>query len=106
GPRFSFEVTDTQKEGAFTLHLGHLREGRIEQSARVRASVDAGRRLGIRRAHSATHILHYALQKHLGKHAQQQGSKVDVDWLRFDFTNPSSLSPDELAAVEAQVNEL
>ena len=43
---------------------------------------------GIRRAHSATHILHYALQKHLGKHAQQQGSKVDDDWLRFDFANP------------------
>ena len=46
------------------------------------------RRQGIRRAHSATHILHYALQKHLGKHAQQQGSKVDNDWLRFDFANP------------------
>ena len=106
GPGFRFEVTDTQKEGAFTLHLGHLREGRIEQGARCRASVDANRRLGIRRAHSATHILHYALQKHLGKHAQQQGSKVDVDWLRFDFTNPSSLSPEELAAVEAEVNEL
>ena len=51
--------------------------------------VDAARRAGIRRAHSATHMLHYALQKHLGKHAQQQGSKVDRDWLRFDFTNPS-----------------
>ena len=55
----------------------------------MKASVDATRRAGIRRAHSATHILHYALQKNLGTHAQQQGSKVDDDWLRFDFTNLS-----------------
>jgi alanyl-tRNA synthetase len=48
--------------------------------------------------------LHYALQKHLGKHAQQQGSKVDRDWLRFDFGNPSAVSPEELARVEDEVN--
>ena len=56
------------------------------------AVVDAARRAGIRRAHSATHILHYALQKNLGSHAQQQGSKVDDDWLRFDFTNLSPVT--------------
>ena len=78
-------MTDTQKDGGFTLHIGHLREGRIEPGRTVTASVERDRRQGIRRAHSATHILHYALQKNLGKHAQQQGSKVDDDWLRFDF---------------------
>ncbi len=61
------------------------------------ARVDTARRAGIRRAHSATHMLHYALQKHLGTHAQQQGSKVDHDWLRFDFTNPSSVGPEMIA---------
>jgi alanyl-tRNA synthetase len=101
-----FQVTDSQKEGNFTLHLGHLREGRVEQGTKVRAEVDADRRQGIRRAHSATHILHHALQKHLGKHAQQQGSKVDFDWLRFDFTNPAAVGPEELAAIEADVNRL
>ena len=60
---------------------------------------------GIRRAHSATHILHYALQKHLGKHAQQMGSKVEDDWLRFDFANPSRLSPMSCCAIENDVNE-
>ena len=38
--------------------------------------------------YTATHLLHFALQKHVGKHALQQGSKVDEDWLRFDFANP------------------
>src|SRR4029079_14786829 len=52
-----------------------------------------------------THILHYALQKHVGKHAQQQGSKVDNDWLRFDFSNPSGLGPELIAQVEQEINE-
>jgi alanyl-tRNA synthetase len=101
-----FEVVDTQKQGGFTIHLGHLRSGRLEQGMSVRAQVDTARRQGIRRAHSATHLLHYALQKHLGKHAQQQGSKVDRDWLRFDFSNPSAVSHEQAAAIEKEVNEL
>ncbi|HVX64797.1 MAG TPA: alanine--tRNA ligase [Pirellulales bacterium] len=106
GEGFRFEVIDSQKEGGFILHRGHLRKGTIKQGAAVTATVDVERRQGIRRAHSATHILHYALQKHLGRHAQQQGSKVDRDWLRFDFTNPHSVSREELAKIEDEVNEL
>ncbi|HET6882675.1 MAG TPA: alanine--tRNA ligase [Pirellulales bacterium] len=104
GAGFRFEVIDTQKESNFTLHRGHLRSGVICQGAAVTARVDVERRQGIRRAHSATHILHHALQKHLGKHAQQQGSKVDRDWLRFDFANPHSVSREELARIEDEVN--
>ncbi|MEX0675843.1 MAG: alanine--tRNA ligase [Pirellulales bacterium] len=106
GRDFRFDVTDTQKEGSFTLHLGHLRTGRLEQGATVTARVDVERRQEIRRAHSATHLLHYALQKHLGRHAQQQGSKVDCDWLRFDFSNPSAVTGDQIAAIETEVNQL
>ena len=98
GPGVRFEVIDTQKEDGFILHVGHLRRGHLQLGATVTARVDAARRTGIRRAHSATHILHYALQKHLGGHAQQQGSKVDDDWLRFDFANPSSVAAETLAA--------
>lgn len=105
GDVFRFKVTDTQKDGEFILHLGHLREGRLEQGRPCTARIDAKRRAGIRRAHSATHILHYALQKHLGEHAQQQGSKVDRDWLRFDFTHPSPVKPNELAQIEEEINE-
>ncbi|MEN6452250.1 MAG: alanine--tRNA ligase [Thermoguttaceae bacterium] len=103
-PQFHFEVIDTQIDGAFTLHRGHLREGRLELGATVTARVDAQRRQGIRRAHSATHLLHYALQKHLGKHALQQGSKVDDDWLRFDFANPSAVTEEQIVQIENEVN--
>ncbi|MBS0210718.1 MAG: alanine--tRNA ligase [Planctomycetes bacterium] len=109
GPGFRFDVQDTQKDAkghGLVLHVGHLREGRITQGATVTARVDLGRRQGIRRAHSATHLLHHALQKHLGGHAKQQGSKVDADFLRFDFTNPQSIPRDQLAKIEEEVNEL
>jgi alanyl-tRNA synthetase len=99
-----FEVTSTLREGGFILHVGHLRSGILKQGATVTARVDAERRAGIVRAHSATHMLHYALRTHLGQHAQQQGSKVDRDWLRFDFTNPKPLSRDELRTIESEVN--
>jgi alanyl-tRNA synthetase len=105
GEDFEFAVTDTQKDGALIIHHGHLRKGVLREGAKVRAIVDARRRDGIRRAHSATHILHYALQKNLGSHAQQQGSKVDDDWLRFDFTNLSPVDSAQLAAISADVSE-
>jgi alanyl-tRNA synthetase len=104
GPSFHFEVVDSQVDGGFTLHRGHLREGKIELGATATAKVDTDRRQGISRAHTATHLLHHALQKHLGKHALQQGSKVDDDWLRFDFANPSAVSEEELIRIENEVN--
>jgi alanyl-tRNA synthetase len=103
GADFEFEVTDTQKEGGLVVHEGHLVRGTMREGAKVRAVVDSARRAGIRRAHSATHILHYALQKNLGSHAQQQGSKVDDDWLRFDFTNLSPVTSEQLAAIGGDV---
>jgi len=104
GASFNFQVTDTQVDGAFTLHVGHLREGKVSLGDRVNARVDAERRQGIRRAHSATHLLHHALRGVLGQHAEQQGSKVDRDWLRFDFTHPGSVSAKELAQIEDEAN--
>jgi len=105
GRDFRFQVTDTQKDGGLILHHGHLAEGELRTGSRVTARVDARRRQGIRRAHSATHILHHALQQHLGAHAQQQGSKVDEDWLRFDFTNLSPVTAEQLHAIERDAME-
>ncbi len=104
GEGFEFDVIDTQREGGFTLHRGHLRSGKLKLGATVTATVDTDRRDGIRRAHSATHILHHALQKTLGEHAQQQGSKVDRDLLRFDFTHTGSVKPEELEQIERDIN--
>jgi alanyl-tRNA synthetase len=104
-PGVCFEVADTQKDGDLILHHGHLREGVLRAGAKVTARVNAARRLGIRRAHSATHILHHALQKNIGTHAQQQGSKVDEDWLRFDFTSQSAVGAEQLAKIERDVGQ-
>jgi alanyl-tRNA synthetase len=105
GDGFEFVVADTQKDGGLMVHQGHLLRGVMREGTTVKAVVDVERRNGIRRAHSATHILHYALQKNLGTHAQQQGSKVDADWLRFDFTNLSPVGGEQLAAIHADVAE-
>jgi alanyl-tRNA synthetase len=105
GGGVEFEVIDTQKQRGFVLHRGHLRRGQLKLGGALTARVDAERRQGIRRAHSATHLLHFALQKHLGEHAQQQGSKVDRDLLRFDFRHPQAVTPAELATIEREVNE-
>ena len=100
-----FQVTDTQRDGALIIHIGRLTKGTLKTGAKVTARVDDQRRDAIRRAHSATHILHHALQKHLGSHAQQQGSKVDDDWLRFDFTNLQPVERQQLQSIELDVTK-
>jgi alanyl-tRNA synthetase len=105
GDGFAFRVDDTKKENDFTLHIGRVTEGLISVGAKARAEVDAPRREAIRRAHSATHLLHHALHTHLGKHAQQAGSKVEPDRLRFDFANPEAVGRDRLRAIEETVNQ-
>ena len=105
GDGFRFCVTDTQKEGKLLLHSGHLVDGEIASGCRATARVAVSRRDGIRRAHSATHLLHHALHAHLGEHAQQQGSKVEQDVLRFDFSNPSALTADQLQQIQSHVAE-
>jgi alanyl-tRNA synthetase len=103
-PGGSFEVIDTQREGGFMLHVGHLKQGTLDLGATVTARVDAGRRAALRRAHSATHLLHAALQHFLGTHAVQQGSKVDADHLRFDFSHGAAIGRETLERIEGQVN--
>ena len=103
GDGFRFVVTDTQKDSDLFLHHGYVVDGTLTVGSQATAKVDKQRRDAIRRAHSATHLLHYALQKNLGTHAQQQGSKVDSDWLRFDFTNMSPVTDDQLLAIESEV---
>jgi alanyl-tRNA synthetase len=104
GERFLFEVQDTKKENEFTLHVGRVVEGAVTLDQPVHATVDGERRQAIRRAHTATHLLHHALHHILGKHAQQAGSKVEPDRLRFDFANPEAVGRERLHAIERAVN--
>ncbi len=104
GDGFVFEVADTKKENDFTLHVGRMTRGTVAAGEVAWAEVDAERRDAIRRAHSATHVLHHALHLHLGKHAQQAGSKVEPDRLRFDFANPEAVGRDRLRLIEETVN--
>ncbi len=105
GEGFEFVVHDTQKDSDLFLHIGYLAQGTITTGTSATAEVDQVRREAIQRAHSATHILHHALQKNLGTHAQQQGSKVEDDLLRFDFTNMEPIPLEQLTQIEADVND-
>ncbi|WP_437201794.1 alanine--tRNA ligase [Planctomicrobium sp. SH664] len=99
-----FQVIDTQRDGDLILHIGHLKQGTLKVDDEVQLHVDESRRAGIRRAHSATHILHHALRQVLGPHAQQRGSLVDNDILRFDFSHQGPMTPEEIVRVEDEIN--
>ncbi|MGV3485658.1 MAG: alanine--tRNA ligase [Planctomycetaceae bacterium] len=103
GDDFVFTVTDTQKHAGLVVHHGTLTRGTMRAGQACVAEVDAARRQSLCRAHSATHILHHALQKNVGSHAQQQGSKVDADWLRFDFSHQKSLSDETLSQIQLDI---
>lgn len=100
-----FKVTEMEKSGDLYIHAGTLVSGKLKVGDQVTASVDLERRAAVCRAHSATHILHYALQQNLGEHATQRGSRVDDDKLRFDFANQGAVSGEQLAAIEAMTLE-
>jgi alanyl-tRNA synthetase len=86
------------------VHKGKVVEGEIAVGSKATASVDGERRLAVGRNHTATHLLHWALRVILGSHVRQAGSLVDEERLRFDFTNPTSLSREELKHIEMLVN--
>ena len=98
-------VDDTSKPlGRLHAHHAKIETGEIAVGDTVHLSVDAARRDAIRANHSATHLLHAALRRRLGGHVTQKGSLVAPDRLRFDFSHPSPLTPQEVADIEADVN--
>jgi alanyl-tRNA synthetase len=100
-----FEVRDCIKQGSHFLHIGRLLHGRISTGDTLQGQVDAEVRRATALNHSATHLLHAALRKLLGEHVTQKGSLVDSERLRFDFSHFEGVSPAELKAIEALVNE-
>ncbi|MFM8858313.1 MAG: alanine--tRNA ligase, partial [Actinomycetota bacterium] len=106
GPSGEFEVLDT----TFALpglRMHHCRavSGTLEVGQTVSAVIDSERRTAIRKHHTATHILHWALREVLGEHVKQAGSLVDEDRLRFDFSHYEAVTSDELARIEELANQ-
>ncbi len=98
-------VHDTRlPEPGLPAHLGVVESGTLRVGDTVRASIDVMRRERIRRNHTATHLLHWALRLVVGEHATQAGSHVTPDRLRFDFTNFEGMTAAQLDRVERLVN--
>jgi alanyl-tRNA synthetase len=98
-------VSGTSKPlGRLHAHQANVESGTIRLGDNVHLAVDTERRDAIRANHSATHLLHAALRKRLGAHVTQKGSAVEVGRLRFDFSQPTALTAEDIAAIEAEVN--
>ncbi|MBM82915.1 MAG: alanine--tRNA ligase [Planctomycetaceae bacterium] len=105
GDGFEFNVADTKKDGQMIIHLGHATSGSAGVGTAIKTSINLTKRAGLRRAHSATHILHHALHETIGGKATQRGSKVEDDALRFDFSHKQALTREELNQVEDIINQ-
>ena len=103
----SFQVDDTQKKfGDMFVHIGKLIKGNIKVKDSVNLAIDVERRSNIKAYHSATHLLHEALRRTLGKHVIQKGSFVGPDRLRFDFSHMKPIEENEIIKIEKYVNEM
>ncbi len=101
-----FEVEDTIKlKGGKVGHVGTVTKGSFKIGETVTLTIDSERRKAIGKNHSATHLLQKALRNVLGSHVEQAGSYVTSERLRFDFTHFSALTKEEIAKVEAMVND-
>jgi alanyl-tRNA synthetase len=99
------EVVDTTYAlPGLTRHVAKVVEGEIRAGQTATATIDSARRAAIRRNHTGTHLLHWALRHVLGDHVKQQGSLVAPERLRFDFTHYSPVTDDERARIEDLVN--
>ena len=101
------KITDTQKKmGDLHVHLGKVESGSIKIGENVNLVIDVERRNDARAYHSATHLLHEALRRTLGKHVIQKGSLVSPEKLRFDFSHNKPIENSELNKIEKYVNDM
>ncbi|MFO0388939.1 MAG: alanine--tRNA ligase [Alphaproteobacteria bacterium] len=100
------KILDTQKPVEdLIIHHAKLTAA-LKVGDAVHAVIDTAKRNATRSNHSATHLLHKALRDALGEHVTQKGSLVDPNRLRFDFSHPKGVTPDEMQKIEAEVNDV
>ena len=105
GKDWQIQVEDLYQPAAgMIVHIGKVIKGKPTVGDSTSAKVDQARRKDIIRNHTATHLLHSALDHVIGEHARQAGSLVAPDHLRFDFTHNQALTEEEIKAVESEVN--
>jgi len=100
---FEIEISDVQSESGIIFHFGKLISGELNNK-KCDAKIDENHRRKIVRNHTATHLLHQVLKDVLGEQINQKGSFVNLEHLRFDFTNFKQISQDELQIIEKKVN--
>jgi len=101
----SFNVIDTHKQGKAFAHIGELENGSLHIGDNVTAHIDESNRIATSLNHSATHLLHAALQQLLGDHVTQKGSLVNSERLRFDFSHFEPVNQQQLHSIERLVNQ-
>jgi alanyl-tRNA synthetase len=100
------EVIDTQHPmPQLTAHRSRVKQGRVQVGDKVRLAVDPKHRQKTKLNHSATHILHSVLRRHLGPHVRQAGSLVTPERLRFDFNHGGAIADEQLEIIETSVNQ-
>jgi len=100
-------ISDTQKKmGDLHVHYGKIEKGSIKINQTVNLEIDVHKRNNARAYHSATHLLHEALRRTLGKHVTQKGSLVSPEKLRFDFSHNKPIEKKEIEKIEKYVNEM
>jgi len=101
------KIKDTQKKmGDLHVHYGKIERGSLKINQTVNLEIDADRRNNARAYHSATHLLHEALRRILGKHVTQKGSLVSSEKLRFDFSHNRPIEKNEIEKIENYVNKM
>jgi alanyl-tRNA synthetase len=100
----TIEIVDCQKSGDHHLHIGRVLSGEISTGQQIVAKVDNKVRQATALNHSATHLMHAALQQVLGEHVTQKGSLVNSERLRFDFSHSEAVSAEQIRQIEHIVN--
>ncbi|MDG1312089.1 MAG: alanine--tRNA ligase [Porticoccaceae bacterium] len=98
------EIVDCRKSGDHHLHIGRVLSGEITSGQHITAKVDGTVRQATALNHSATHLMHAALQQVLGEHVNQKGSLVNSERLRFDFSHNEAVTPEQIRQIEHIVN--